>query len=170
MISIIAAVADNGAIGAGNALLWHLPDDLKRFKRLTTGHTVIMGRKTFESLPKGALPNRTNVVITSVPQTSFPSCETFGNLRDAINSHQQEEEIFIIGGALIYKEAIGFANKLYITCVHHNFGHADAFFPAINESDWEQITSEHSLSDEKNKYSYTFKVFLRKNNCQICFN
>ena len=162
MISIIAAVADNGAIGAKNALLWHLPNDLKRFKRLTEGHTVIMGRKTFESLPDGMLPNRTNVVITSNSSVSFEGCKSFDNLRDAIINHQHEDEVFIIGGAQIYDQAISFADKLYVTCIHHTFDQADVFFPEINENEWEIITLENYLPDEKHLYHYTYKVFLRK--------
>ena len=163
MISIIAAVAENGAIGANNELLWRLPDDLKRFKRFTTGHTVIMGRKTFESLPKGALPNRTNVVLSRNIQIPFESCEVFTNLSDAINNHRHEEEIFIIGGANVYEQAIVFADKLYITFVHHSFGQADIFFPKINEKDWEEKESSKFPADENHKYSYTFKIFFRKN-------
>ena len=163
MISIIAAIANNNAIGADNKLLWHLPNDLKRFKQLTTGHTVIMGRKTFESLPHGALPNRTNAVITRNKQASYNGCETFDNLLDAIRIHQHENELFIIGGAKIYDQAIVLADKLYITSVHHTFGQADVFFPIINENDWEE-TEHHTFSiDENHKYRYTFKTFIKKN-------
>jgi len=162
MLSIIAAIADNGAIGADNALLWHLPNDLKRFKRLTTGHTVIMGRKTYDSLPKGALPNRTNVVLTTNDRASLARCETFDNLPDAIRHHQHEAEIFIIGGAQVYEQAIILADKLYITCVHHTFTHADVFFPEIDENGWNLIDCEDFLTDENHPYSYTFKIFSRK--------
>ena len=164
MISIIAAIADHNAIGAGNRLLWHLPNDLKRFKQLTIGHTVIMGRKTFESLPRGALPDRTNVVITRNTQASFEGCETFDNLPDAINRHRHEDELFIIGGAQIYEQVIGLADKLYITCVDHTFDEADVFFPEINDDDW--VLTEYNTfpADVHHPYPYTFKIFLRKKN------
>ena len=163
MISIIAAVADNGAIGANNELLWRLPNDMKRFKRLTTGHTVIMGRKTYESLPNGALPNRTNVIITRNSLTSFEGCETFANLANAISRHQQEDEIFIIGGAQIYEQALFLADKLYITHVRHTFEQADVFFPNISDIHWDMIENTVYPKDENHRYSYAFKIFLRKN-------
>ena len=164
MISIIAAIADHNAIGVGNRLLWHLPNDMKRFRLLTTGHTVIMGRKTFESLPHGALPNRTNTVITRNVHASYEGCETFDNLSDAIDRHRHEDELFIIGGAQIYEQTIGLADKLYITCVHHTFGQADVFFPEIDENEWEMTDSHAFSTDDHHRYPYTFKIFLRKNN------
>ena len=164
MISIIAAIADYNAIGADNRLLWHLPNDMKRFKRLTTGHTVIMGRKTFDSLPRGALPDRTNVVITRNAQASFEGCETFDNLPDAINRHRREDELFIIGGARIYEQAIDLADKLYITCVDHTFVEADVFFPEIKDDDWELTECNTFSPDVHHRYPYTFKIFLRKKN------
>ena len=164
MISIIAAIANNNAIGAGNRLLWHLPNDMKRFRQLTIGHTVIMGRKTFESLPRGALPDRTNAVITRNAQASFEGCETFDNLPDAINKHRHEDELFIIGGAQIYEQSIGLADKLYITCVDHTFDEADVFFPEINDNDWEVTAGNMFEIDDHHKYPYTFKIFFRKKN------
>jgi len=162
MITIIAAIAENGAIGANNQLLCRLPNDLKRFKRLTTGHTVIMGRKTFESLPKGALPNRTNVVITRNRQAIVDGCDSYDQLQTAIIAHQHENEIFIIGGASVYKQAIDFADKLQITCIHHAFENADVFFPEITDNDWVITESETFPSDENHLYAYTFKTLLRK--------
>ena len=162
MINIIAAVAENGAIGANNQLLCWLPNDLRRFKRLTTGHAVIMGRKTFESLPNGALPNRTNVVITGNPYATFEGCEIFNNLQTAIESHQHEIEIFIAGGASIYKQAIGLAEQLYITAIHHSFEFADVFFPEINENEWLLTESEDFPADAKHPFPYTFKTYIRK--------
>ena len=161
-ISIIVAVAENGAIGAHNRLLCRMPDDMKRFKRLTTGHTVIMGRKTFESLPKGALPDRTNVVISANAQAIFEGCEKYDQLITAINQHQQDREIFIIGGASIYQQAIDMADKLYITFIHHSFEYADAFFPDIKEDEWLLIECEDHPADENHAYPSTFKHFLRK--------
>ena len=162
MISIIVAIAENGAIGAKNNLLWRLPDDLKRFKELTTGHTVIMGRKTFESLPKGALPNRTNVVITRNAGLTFENCKTFNNLKDAIDNYCHEKEIFIIGGANIYEQAIKFADKLYVTYVPHFFENADTFFPEINNNEWVITESIDFQSDDKHLYPYTFITYIKK--------
>ena len=162
MISIIAAIAENGAIGANNDLLWRLPNDMKRFKELTTGHTIIMGRKTFESLPKGALPNRTNVVITRNYGASFENCETFNDLNAAIEKHKGEKEIFIIGGASIYEQAMIFADKLYITHVHHSFNNADTFFPEIDNSEWIITESNDFRSDEKHLFPYTFETYIKK--------
>ncbi len=162
MISIIVAIAANGAIGAKNDLLWRLPNDMKRFKELTTGHTVIMGRKTFESLPKGALPNRTNVVITRNPKAVFKDCEIFDNLDTAISRHKNENEVFIIGGANVYEQAMDFADKLYITYVHHAFENADTFFPEINKDEWIMTESEDFPSDEKHLFRYTFQTYIKK--------
>ena len=162
MLSIIVAIAENGAIGAKNELLWRLPNDMRRFKELTTGHTVIMGRKTFESLPKGALPNRTNVVITRNTKVSFDNCEVFNDLKTAIDKHKKEKEIFIIGGANIYKQAMIFAEKLYVTYVHHSFGNADTFFPEINKNEWITTESEGFRNDGEHLYPYTFETYIKK--------
>ena len=162
MVSIIVAIAEHRAIGAKNNLLWNLPNDMKRFKELTTGHTVIMGRKTFESLPKGALPNRTNVVITRKNDASFEHCEVFNDLKTAIDKHKDEKEVFIIGGANIYEQAMIFAEKLYITNVHYFFENADTFFPEIDKNEWIMIEREEFRSDEKHLYPYTFKTYIKK--------
>jgi len=169
-ISIIAAIAKDNAIGANNQLLCRLPNDLRRFKRLTTGHTVIMGRKTYDSLPKGALPNRTNVVITCNRQAVFEGCESFESIETAINHHRNEDEIFIIGGASIYKEVIEIADTLYLTCIYHSFDNADAFFPKINVDDWTETESEDFPQDAYHPYPYTFKTFIRKKNPTIRYN
>lgn len=162
MISIIVAIAENGAIGANNDLLWRLPNDMKRFRELTTGHTLIMGRKTFESLPNGALPNRTNVVITRNQAASFKQCETFHDLQTAIDSHRNEDEIFIIGGATLYKQTLPLADTLYITYVHQNFENADTFFPEIHRDEWVLTASEDFPADEKHLYPYTFQTYIKK--------
>jgi Dihydrofolate reductase len=162
MISIIVAIAENGAIGANNDLLWRLPNDMKRFKTLTTGHTVIMGRKTFESLPKGALPNRVNVVITGNPNASFENCEIFNDLKSAIDFYSKEDEIFIIGGATIYNLALPMVEKLYITRVHHSFKNADTFFPDIGDNKWGMTESEAFQIDERHLYPYTFETYIKK--------
>jgi len=162
IISIIAAVAANGAIGADNRLLCRMPNDMKRFKRLTTGHTVIMGRKTFESLPKGALTDRTNIVISGNSLASFQGCEKYDMLHAAINQHQRDSEIFIIGGASIYQQTIDMADKLYITHIHHSFEFADTFFPEIKACDWVTMACEDHPADDLHLYPYTFKTYFKK--------
>ncbi|MDR1525056.1 MAG: dihydrofolate reductase [Tannerella sp.] len=161
MISIIAAIAENRAIGANNDLLWKLPNDMKRFRELTTGHTVVMGRKTFESLPKGALPNRTNVVLTENKYASFENCIVFNDLKEAMQAYRTEET-FIIGGAGIYSQAIDFADKLYITRVHHSFENADVFFPELDDDEWIMTEQENFPNDDKHLYPYTFQTYIRK--------
>ena len=121
-----------------------------------------MGRKTFESLPKGALPDRTNVVITRTTGASFENCETFNDLHVAIDKHKDEDEIFIIGGANIYEQSLALADKLYITYIHYSFENADAFFPEINKEEWVISESEDHPSDEKHLQPYTFKTFIKK--------
>jgi dihydrofolate reductase len=163
MISIIVAIAENGAIGANNALLWKLPNDMKRFRALTTAHTVIMGRKTFESLPNGALPDRLNVVITNRKTLTFENCILFDNPKDAINEYRDKDEVFIIGGASIYRQTMKRADKLYITRVHHSFENADTFFPEIREDEWILTEETYFREDEKHVYPYSFHTYLRKN-------
>lgn len=162
MISIIVAIAENQAIGAHNDLLWRLPNDMKRFRELTTGHTIIMGRKTFESLPKGALPNRKNVVVSRHPAIVCENCERFGDLETAIEHHKDEPEVFIIGGGQIYAQTLPYADKLYITRVRHTFDHADVFFPVIDADKWLLIACEDHPADEKNAYPYTFQTYIKK--------
>jgi len=130
IVSIIAAVAENRAIGYNNQLIYHISDDLKRFKKLTTGHTVIMGRNTYESLPNGALPNRRNIVISST-LNELPDAEIYNSLDAALDSCGNEDEVFIIGGARLYKEALEKANRLYLTEIHNTPENADVFFPEI---------------------------------------
>jgi dihydrofolate reductase len=156
--SIIVAVDENNAIGKDNDLLCHLPNDLKHFKAVTQGHPVIMGRKTFESLPKGALPNRRNIVITRNKELHFERCEMVSSIQEAIDLCKDEAEIFFIGGGTIYNEAINFADKLYLTRIHHQF-EADTFFPVIDTSLWKELSKEHFQPDEKHKYAYSFITF-----------
>lgn len=155
MISIIVAINKNNGIGYKNELLYWLPNDLKRFKTLTTGHTIIMGRKTFESLPKGALPNRRNIVLSS-QNILFPGAECFHNLSDALEACKDEIEVFIIGGASLYKEAMPIADRLYITEIDDSEKEADAFFPEISLDIWEEKSRECHSTDEKHLYSYSF--------------
>lgn len=162
MISIIAAVDRRMAIGYQNKLLFWLPNDLKRFKALTTGHTIVMGRKTFESLPKGALPNRRNIVLSHNPQFQANGTETFHSLADALAHCEPEEEIFIIGGESVYKEAIGLASKLYVTTIEDTPTQADAFFPAIDADKWELVQSTPHEADAKHKYGFHFNDYIKK--------
>ena len=158
MITIIAAVAKNRAIGFENKLLYWLPNDLKRFKALTTGHTIIMGRNTFESLPKGALPNRRNVVLSRTTK-EFPGCDVFPTLEEAIQSCQPEEDVYIIGGARVYEQAIKFADRLCLTEIDDTPKDADAFFP--DYSDWKVETKETHPKDEKHAFEYAFVDYVR---------
>lgn len=168
MISIIAAIAENGAIGLNGKLLYWLPADLKRFKALTTGHTIIMGRKTFESLPKGALPNRRNVVLTR-SKKDFPGAETYGSLAEALASCNLPlkgaggaEEVYIIGGASVYAEALPLADRLCLTEVHDTPQEADAFFPDFDRNEWQVTFREEHEPDEKHAQSFTFIDYVRK--------
>ncbi|MCF6167219.1 dihydrofolate reductase [Lutibacter sp.] len=159
MITIIAAVAENNALGKDNKLIWHLPADLKRFKKVTANHHVIMGRKTFESLGK-PLPNRTNIIVTHNTNFSAENCIVVNSLQQALKAVKNDENPFILGGAEIYKQAIEIADKLDITFVHHKF-EADVFFPEIDKSVWKETRREHFDADEKNKYDYSFVTFER---------
>lgn len=160
-ISIIAAIADNGAIGKNNDLIWRLPNDLKRFKSLTDGHTIVMGRRTFESLPKGALPNRKNVVMTSMPEAIGTSAFVCSSWEEMMDLTEKDDNVFIIGGASIYSDALSIANRMYITRVHETFD-ADVFFPKIDYSEWEEVSRTECKADEKHLYDYTFIDYIRK--------
>ena len=157
-ISIIAAVAKNRAIGFENKLIYWLPNDLKRFKALTTGHTIIMGRNTFESLPKGALPNRRNVVLSTTVK-ELPGCDVFPTLDAALQSCQPDEDIYIIGGAHVYEQAISKADRLCLTEVDDTPAQADAFFP--DYSDWQAVNKEAHPKDERHEYEYAFVDYER---------
>lgn len=159
-ISIIVAIAQNFAIGKDNDLLFHLPNDLKRFKQITTGHPVIMGRNTLLSLPKGALPNRRNVVITDNLDETFDRCEMVFSIEEAVEAVKNESEAFIIGGGTIYRQFFPLAGKLYLTLVHRDY-EADVWFPEIDYSQWEVMARE-DLFDEKNGFSYSNLNLKRK--------
>jgi dihydrofolate reductase len=161
-LSIIVAIAENGAIGKHQQLLCHLPEDLKHFKRITNGHTVIMGRKTYESLPNGALPNRKNVVLTSSANLSFSGCMMVNSLEEALKLTKDDDEVFIIGGAAIYNLTLDLADKLYITRIHHSFEDADTFFPPIDEANWIEIEREDYSVDEKHPFPFSFVTYCRK--------
>ncbi len=158
MINVIAAVARNRAIGLDNKLLYWLPNDLRRFKALTTGHTIVMGRRTFESLPKGALPNRRNIVLTR-SQQQFPGAETFPTLAAALAACQTDEEVYIIGGASVYRQALPLADRLCLTEIDDTPQEADAFFP--DYSDWVVESEEVHEPDERHAYRYRFVDYIR---------
>jgi dihydrofolate reductase len=159
-ISIIVAIAENRAIGKDNRLLWHISEDLKRFKTLTTGHTLIMGRNTFLSLPDGVLPDRRHIVISDVEGERFEGCEMARSVEEAIRLAGDREECFVIGGGLVYAQFLPLAGKLYLTRVHHSF-EADTFFPEIDLTQWEAVTSERVEAGDKNQYAHTFTEYIR---------
>ena len=160
MITVLAAVAENNALGKENQLLWHLPDDFKRFKTLTSGHFIIMGRKTFESFPK-PLPNRTHVIISRQANYQPEGCIVVNSLEQAIEACPKTEEVFIIGGGEIYRQSIAVADKLDLTKVHASF-EADTLFPEIDLSQWQLVFEEHHPKDERHDYAFTFQTFARK--------
>lgn len=157
-VSIIAAVARNRGIGHDNKLLYWLPDDMRRFRQLTTGHTIVMGRRTFESLPKGALPNRRNCVLTRT-ETNLPGCECFKSWDEFIGTCRDDEEVFVIGGASVYEALMGKAGRLCLTEVDDTPEEADAFFP--DYSQWKEVWREHHHADERHAHNFDF-VELRK--------
>ncbi|MDR7208247.1 dihydrofolate reductase [Flavobacterium piscis] len=160
MIIIIAAVAENNALGKKNKLVWHLPNDFKRFKSLTTNHHIIMGRKTFESFPK-PLPNRTHIVISRQENYKPEGCIVVDSLEKAIAICPENEDSYIIGGGEIYTLGMQYADILEITRVHNIF-EADAFFPEIPKTEWQLVESEANLKDETHLYDYTYETFIRK--------
>lgn len=159
-ISIIVAVAKNNVIGKDNSLIWYLPADLQHFKRLTMGCPIIMGRKTFESIGK-ALPGRTSVIVTRNKTFHAENCVTVHSLEEALEKVQSHKEVFIIGGADIYRQALEKADKLYLTKVHESFD-GDTFFPEIDMAAWQLIEEKKMQADDKNKYSYSFLTYIRK--------
>lgn len=159
-ISIIVAIARNYAIGKDNQLLWHLSDDLKRFKKLTTGHTIIMGRKTFESLPVKPLPDRRSIVISDNINEVLEGCIMAYSINEAIDKADPISENFVIGGGSIYSQFLPIANKLYLTMVHKNF-EADTFFPEIDFNEWLEIEKSEKMIDEKNNLTYSYLTYER---------
>jgi len=161
MIITIAAVAQNNALGKDNDLLWHLPDDFKRFKSLTTGHYIIMGRKTFESFPK-PLPNRTHIIITRQKEYPVPdNCFVANSLTKAIEMCPKNEDIYIIGGGEIYKQSMDTVDTIYLTLVNVTMD-ADVYFPEIDLAKFDLVWEEKHLADDKNSLDYTFQKFERK--------
>lgn len=151
MIHLVVAVAENGAIGKDNQLLWHLPDDLKQFKKLTSGHTVVMGRKTYESIGK-PLPNRTNVIITRNENYEAPGCIVVSSLEEAIRT---ESDVYIIGGAEIYQQALPLTDRIHLTEVQASV-EGDTFFPKLDSAEWHELSRETHPTDEKHRYAFDF--------------
>jgi dihydrofolate reductase len=160
-ISIIVAIAENYAIGLRNELLFHLSDDLKRFRKLTTGHTIIMGKRTFESLPNRPLQNRRSLVITDIPGEIIPGCEMAYSIEDAIAKTESEIENFVIGGGSIYRQFLPYVDKLYITWVHKSF-EADTFFPKIDLSEWEILEETDIPFQQETGFAYSYCIYKRK--------
>lgn len=159
MIIMIAAVADNNALGKNNDLLWHLPDDFKRFKALTSGHHIIMGRKTFESFPK-PLPNRKHIIITRDKKYEANDCIIVDSLEKALDHCPENADKYIIGGGEIYKLGLQYADQLDITRVHHDF-EADVYFPEIDLNIWKISATEYHAPNEKHQYAFTYQTYIR---------
>ena len=162
MISIIVAVSEDWGIGKDNELLWHISEDLKRFKKLTFGNTVIMGKKTWESLPRRPLPGRKNIVLTDDPQEVIDSSITAYSIKDALSKSEKNEEIFIIGGGSIYRQFMPIADRLYITHVH-KIAPADIYFPEIDLNIWEITEKEEFKNGENDSIPYTYTIYERRN-------
>jgi dihydrofolate reductase len=163
-LSIIVAVGKNNEIGRKNELLVHLPNDLKRFKELTTASTVIMGENTYFSLPVRPLPNRRNIVLTFDREKLFPNCEIAYSIEQTLEMTRQDAKVFIMGGASVYQQFLPLASKLYLTKIEADFADADAFFPAVDFSQWQEIEAIHCKSDEKHQYDYAYCTYVRINN------
>ena len=160
-ISLIVAVSEDGAIGDKGNLLWHLSSDLKRFKAITTGHTIIMGRKTYDSLPNGALPNRRNIVV-SRQLKSLKDAEVYSDIDEALKATSDEDIVYIIGGGEIYKETFPRADELHITLVHKSYPEADTRFPEWKLTDWNILKQEQICQDEKNELDSVYYHLTRK--------
>ncbi|MBE6218455.1 MAG: dihydrofolate reductase [Rikenellaceae bacterium] len=160
MVSIIVAIAQNGTIGDKNSLLWHIKEDMRFFRTTTSGHAVVMGRKTFESLGSRPLPKRTNIVITRADRV-FEGALTAHSLEEAIRLAEGDEEIFIIGGAQIYREALRIADRMYITRVMHDY-EGDTSFPDIDLSEWELVAEEKHDRGEEYEYPFAFLTYERR--------
>ncbi len=162
MISIIVAVAENYAIGKKGDLLCHMPADLKHFKEITSGKTVLMGERTFFSLPKHPLPNRRNIVLTDVAGKTFEGAESVYSIDELVAKVPANEEAFVIGGGMVYRQMMPLADKLYITHIHHSWEDADTFFPEIDAVVWKQLSAERHSADDKNPFDYTFAEYGRR--------
>jgi dihydrofolate reductase len=160
-LTLIAAAAENNALGKDNQMIWHLPDDFKRFKQLTTGHYIIMGRKTFESFPR-PLPNRTHVIITRQEGYEAEGCIVVNSLEEALRACPQDEEVFVIGGGEIYRQSIDKADKIELTRVYGTSPDADAYFPEIDALQWTMTEEIFHPKDEKHAFDMAFQTYIRK--------
>lgn len=160
MISIIVAIAENNAIGKNNDLLWHIPEDMKRFRQITSGHKIIMGKRTYESLPHRPLKDRTNIVISDIPGDRYEGAVMAYSIEEALEHCPVDEECFIIGGGMVYRQFLPLADKLYITRVDKPFD-ADIFFPEIDPETWEE-TSRYEGTDKGFDFTYSFITYERK--------
>ena len=159
-LSIVVAMDDNHLIGKGNGLPWHLPADLAFFKKITTGNSILMGRKTYDSISK-PLPNRRNIVITRNPDISIPGCEVVDSIEKALSITQDEEEVMVIGGANLFEQLLPDVSRLYITHIEGKL-EGETYFPHYDENDWLEVSRESHQPDEKNKYAYQFSIMDRK--------
>jgi dihydrofolate reductase len=162
MINLIVAIAEDNAIGIAGDLLCHLPNDLKHFKEITTGATVVMGKNTFFSLPRRPLPNRRNIVLTTDTEFTYENTEVAHSIEQLYTLLKDEEEVFIIGGGKVYEQFINTVDKLYVTHIHHTWEDADTFFPKIDPDTWQCVSTQRNEADEKNPYPYTFAVYTKK--------
>lgn len=160
-LAAIVVIAENRAIGKDGGLLCHLPADLKHFKEITMGHTIIMGRRTWESLPKGALPGRKNVVITRNANFIAHGADVYHSLEEALEATKDDGKRFIIGGGMLYREAFSMTDVLHLTMLHASFPDADTYFPEFNKDEWKEVSHEDHEADERNPYSYSF-IELRR--------
>ena len=163
MLSIIVAISENNAIGKAGDLLCYLPDDLKHFKALTTGSTVVMGKKTFFSLPRRPLPNRRNIVLTRDGSFTYENTEVAHSIEELQKMFTADEKVFIIGGGEVYKQFMPLVDELHITHIHHNWDDADTFFPEIDSTIWQCVNEERHEADEKHAYAFTFATYKRVN-------
>ena len=161
MLNIIVAISENNAIGKAGDLLCHMSDDLRHFKQLTTGHTVVMGSHTYLSLPRRPLPNRRNIVLTSRTDAAWEGTEVARSVEEVLAMTANEEQVFIIGGGVVYRQFLPMADKLFVTHIHHTWDDADTFFPAIDTAQWRCVSEETHPADDRNPYPYTFAEYIR---------
>lgn len=161
MISIIVAVSDDWGIGKDNELLWRIPEDMKRFRKLTMGNTVIMGKKTWESLPKKPLAGRRNIVLTDVPGECIDCSETAYSIEDALSKCGKDDEIFVIGGGTVYRQFMPIADRLIITHVHRK-APADVYFPEIDPQIWEAVEKEEYIEKGEDVVPYSYVIYRRR--------
>ena len=162
MISLIVAIAENNAIGKNGDLLCHLPNDLKHFKEITNGTTIVMGKNTFLSLPRHPLPNRRNIVLTRDTNFSHENTDVAHSIEEVYDKVNTDEQVFIIGGGKVYEQFMNRVDKLYITHIHHSWSDADTFFPVIDPAIWQCVSEEHHDADERHDYAYTFAEYTKK--------